>query len=219
VDAPIERLRAISEDVYRCTRGCPGIVCRPADGMRPRGPLIQLRTSLSGVPTLIVGLNPGRPAEAERTELRTAASHEDWRVWCAENLFEKNDYTKRLTALAADIGAEGDLVWTNVAKCETPEGRRGVPFETQRQCASNFLVRELAATPKESLVIAAGKDAFVALNYLALERIVVGVPHPTGASPQYHRLLAERKLRPELTARVVAARRAGAPAALWLAVE
>ena len=111
------------------------------------------------------------------------------------------------------------MVWSNVAKCENPANVRGVPLTTQRDCAHRFLVKELAALPPTWTAIAAGRDAYVALAYLSLNRVVLGVPHPTGANPQFSRLWSDSStLQSGIRSRVDKAMSSGGPSCLWLAV-
>jgi uracil-DNA glycosylase len=219
MESTLQQLRVLSEEVFQCTRGCAGISCDGANGMRPRGPRVEGGTGEAGV--IIVGLNPGQPDANERGVLTRLSSHADYEAWSNAHNFQTNAYWNRLRGFARDIGFRGPIVWSNVAKCESAVARTGVPLETQRRCAQTFLTRELSLTPTQWPVIAAGRDAYVALTYLALERPIVGVPHPTGASPQFHRLLSKENggLKPELLAEIEAVLRSTTPASVWLTLK
>ena len=216
MESTIQQLRVLSEEVFQCTRRCAGISCDASTGMRPRGPLVEMVAGETGI--VIVGLNPGQPDLTERAVLVGLSSHADYDAWSNAHNFQTSAYWNRLRRFAKDIGFCGPIVWSNVAKCESAEARTGVPLETQRSCAQSFLTRELSLIPRHWPAIAAGRDAYVALTYLALERPIIGVPHPTGASPQFHRLLTKdgRVLKPEHRAAVEEVLRSKTPKNVWL---
>ena len=184
----IAELSQIGERVHACTLSCAGVRCEPTLGIRPRGPLLSRAASeMPGL--LIVGMNPGRAEPREVEQLRLHETHAAWNAWAQQqHLSGDNRYVDRLQRLVAALDVKGPVVWSNVAKCETTENARGVPLDTLRVCASRFLALELAAVPADWQIIAAGRDAFVALSYLAVHRSILGVPHPTGAYPAYRRL-------------------------------
>ena len=219
MQSTLEQLRVLSEEVFQCTRSCAGITCDGATGMRPRGPLVEAGAGDAGV--VIVGLNPGQPDATERSVLTRLSSHADYEAWSNEHNFQTSAYWNRLRRFARDLGIHGPIVWSNVAKCESRVARTGVPLETQRSCAQTFLTRELSLIPRQWPIVAAGRDAYVALTYLALERPIIGVPHPTGASPQFHRLLMKesRAPKPEVRAEAEAVLRSPSPASVWLKLK
>lgn len=80
-----------------------------------------------------------------------------------------------------------------------------------------FSVRELTAVPKEWIAVAAGLDAYKALAFLSLNRVVLGIPHPTGANPAFSRLWSKDKtLRPWIQHAVQSLLVNGQSSAAWL---
>ena len=211
----IPELVAIRNDVFACTRRCNGVACVPDLGIRPRGPLIESGDRAS-VGALIVGLNPGGSDDLEREVLRRPTHATEWESWI-HGRTERNLYLERLRRFAHAIGVRGPIIWSNVAKCECAPGRRGLSLLTQRDCAHRFLVRELDVVPKTWVAIAAGQDAFQALAFLSLNRVVLGIPHPTGAHPAFSRLWnPDKSLRLPIQHAVASMIANGQSSAAWL---
>ncbi|GAB1343188.1 uracil-DNA glycosylase family protein [Gemmatimonas sp.] len=211
----LDDLIAIRHEVFRCTRRCDGVACEPERGLRPRGPLIEQRDPAS-IGALVVGLNPGGSDELEREVLRRPTHATEWESW-VHGRTERSVYLERLRRFVDAVGVRGSIIWSNVAKCECTPGRRGLPLLTQRDCAHRFLVRELTAVPKEWIAVAAGLDAYKALAFLSLNRVVLGIPHPTGANPAFSRLWSKDKtLRPWIQHAVQSLLVNGQSSAAWL---
>jgi hypothetical protein len=80
-----------------------------------------------------------------------------------------------------------------LVKCQN-ETNQLPPLQTFRNCTRNFLNAELRVLPKEWPVIAVGKEAYKALSYIYPERIIIGVPHPTGSYGHFYKLFNNGKL-------------------------
>jgi hypothetical protein len=212
----ISEICSIGERVHACTLGCAGVRCEPGTGFQPRGPLLS-RADSPEAGVLIVGMNPGRASAPEVEQLAQELGHAAWNTWAQRHVAGGNHYVDRLFRLVDALGVDGPVIWSNVAKCETIEEARGVPLNTLRTCAFRFLLHELRTLPLSWRIVAAGRDAFVALSYLAAERTVLGVPHPTGAYPTFRRLFDENwRLRDQIERLTKTQIDESVPSAVWL---
>jgi hypothetical protein len=147
---------------------------------------------------VVVGLNPGKATDPERAYYRGQIPLSYASV---EQLFFRGTaspsymnpiggipYHKRLRKFVRDLGINGPILWTDVAKCENDPKVTLLPIQTLRVCADRFLKDELSAVPPDWPIIAVGQVAFNAVTYLATQRAVIGVPHPTGSRGQFHGL-------------------------------
>lgn len=102
-----------------------------------------------------------------------------------------NNYLQRCRLVIDLLRLSGPILWSSLAKCENPEGIAGLPpLQTLRHCAQRYLRRELAAIPEDWVVLGIGWEAYRALAYLAPGRVIIGIPHPTGAAPNFRRMFA-----------------------------
>lgn len=100
--------------------------------------------------------------------------------------------------LVDQIDLRGPMLWTELAKCESTKDVRGVPLATLRTCAGRYLKREIDVLPDSWPLIAVGGEAFKALAYLHPNRVIIGVPHPTGSHGHFARLFPDRQLLPHV---------------------
>lgn len=146
---------------------------------------------------MVIGLNPGKSKQAERDHYIKCGP--DYRA-VTEYWFQITDkgipfYTKLRRFLNA-LGVRGPRLWTELVKCESDPSTSGeIPIQTQRTCASEFLVRELALVPNDWVIIAVSAASFRAVSYLIPDRAIIGVPHP-GSFGHFDRLLDGTELRP-----------------------
>jgi Uracil DNA glycosylase superfamily len=192
-------------------------------GILPRGLILELNDDPTGKNCVIIGINPGRASPDERLDFRTfGQTYEYFVEWWQERQGDIK-YFRWLRHLIRELGFNGHILWTNLAKCENKQGVDYPPIETLRTCASVYLQDELNTVPQDWQLIATGRDTFLGVAFLFPHRPVIGVPHPR-AVPQFSALfnendkdLAVRHLRPNLRAQAedsVAHRKA-----IWLKVH
>lgn len=182
-----EKIYSIGKKLVRCNLKCEGIVNEPSKGITPRCLIYEKRDTVqAGV--IVVGINPGKCRKEEKMYYRKNYSYENFlKYW---DLKTNNlAYYKKSRKIVTELGFKGDILWTDLAKCEC-EGKNGdVPVQTLRICIDRFLDKEIKALPDSFVIIALGNIAF---NFCALRfpnYFVVGLPHPTGAWGTYKRLM------------------------------
>ena len=79
--------------------------------------------------------------------------------------------------------------------------------------------RELAAIPSKWVVLGIGWEAYRALAYLVPERVVIGIPHPTGGFRGFRKLMTDGTLLREVKNRALSSLSVREPGAVWLGVQ
>jgi len=186
----------LGEELTSCPAKCSGVRNEPENGIVPRGLIYEDRSG-NGYGVVVVGLNPGvaKPAENEY-RLKNGVNYQSV-INCWSDKIYKSIYFSRPRKLIEELGFTGDILWTNIAKCECLDSAIGISFssspQTFRFCAGKYLKRELEVGKIPSWpIIACGKDAFTALSYLFTERMIIGIPHPSGAGIEYRKLLNDQ---------------------------
>lgn len=170
-----KRINKIGEELVKCNYGCKGIINDPKKGIIPRCLILEEGNGKENC--IVVGLNPGGSNEKERKYyLENGISYSSVKDYFKEKNWA---YFKWTREVLKSLGFDGDILWTDLAKCEAIK-RGEVPNQTLRVCINKFLIREVEAF-KSSTIFALGNEAF---NYCSLsfpEHFVVGIPHPTGS--------------------------------------
>lgn len=191
-----EKVAEIGNQLIRCKIGCSDINCSQEKGIIPRGLRFE-EGSRKGNGLIIVGLNPGHIKDDEReayADLHRRGKFTYDRVQEARKRVKEvrkkgSIYSKKLRDFANEVGFSGPILWTNLVKCENNKGTKSLSVQTKRVCVRTYLIEELKAAPGDWPVIAAGKEAFKALTYLCPNRVIIGIPHPTGGGRDFWRLL------------------------------
>lgn len=217
-------LDRLAEELIQCSDPCAGISRNQGEGIIPRSLYLE-RPDAKGRGCFAVGLNPGRSPVHERALYVergvTLQVVNEYRAGIA-NI----PYFQGPRAVINQLRLTGPILWSNLAKCENPEGRRGLPpLQTLRHCTQRFLRHELAAIPSDWVVLGIGWEAYRALAYLVPERVIIGIPHPTGAAPNFRRMFNNNGPHPALLDTIMG--RAGQvldasdgdPGTAWLGVE
>lgn len=179
------KVRAIGHDLVRCGLECPGIHLNPAAGIIPRCLILEGATGANRDQqgAIVVGLNPGRTSPEEATYYRQRGiryrSLTDW--WDRE--LNGHPYYLRIRPIVRSLGIAGPILWTDIAKCELPEGGENgdLPDATLATCGKRFLRRELRLAELKTWPVFAlsGRTyRFIRANYPG--RTVIGLLHPTG---------------------------------------
>lgn len=164
-----------------CDASCGGVANNPAKGVLPRCLIVE-RGSAPGRGALVSGINPARSNERERAFYRKHGATYEAVVEFWHDKIAPIAYYERLRNFLHGVGVSGPVVWTDLAKCENAPDQQGLlPLQTLRTCTGRYLIKELAALPKDWPLIAVGAEAYKALSYLEPRRTVLGIPHPTGS--------------------------------------
>jgi hypothetical protein len=205
----------LAEELLRCNDRCAGIWLDRDAGIVPRSLFLE-RATAKGRGCFAVGLNPGSAPLRER------------RFYCESgvtianvNAFRESigdiPYLARSRSVINQLGLTGPILWSNLAKCQNEKDRKGLPpIQTLRHCVRRFLVREMAKIPPCWAVLGIGWEAYRALAYLVPERIVIGIPHPTGGFRDYRKLMDKGVLREHIKERALKALHTPEPSAVWL---
>jgi hypothetical protein len=195
----------------------------PEQGIVPRGLIFENRNG-AGHGLIVVGLNPGI-AKPEENLYRLEHGNSFQTVkQCWDELGIKDlPYFTKPRHLISELGSVGDILWTNIAKCECLSRDDRISFSSEPQtfrfCSTLYLRRELELFPDWPL-FACGKDAFTALSYICPTRRIVGFPHPTGAGIEFNRLFLGNRpanpIKPEVKSRYCEFFASEPQGALWL---
>jgi hypothetical protein len=207
----------IGEEMVRCKRDCEGIARDLTQGTLPRCLWLESEARDDGQACAIVGINPGSgtPGDAERSYyVEKGASYASVVRWWHVQQPGKRYYPP-LRKLADELGLTGPILWTERVKCENAPDTQPT-LDTFRTCARKYLTWELSLLPDDWPLIAVGQGTYHALAYLALDRIVIGVPHPSGSYGHFSALFANGGLRPQIGEAVAALLTERRPRAVWL---
>ena len=194
-----KRIEKIGEKLVSCRLRCPGIQIKRSKGIIPRGLILERKPGKNSC--IVVGLNPGKCGKREREHLKLGKfTYQSFRAYfdadeplgSQKRMLRNVPYFKKARNFITDeLKFDGDILWTNLAKCEC-EGRNGVvPVQTLRVCINRFLRSEIEAFECDNIV-ALGNEAF---DFCALsfpERFVIGVVHPASYGP-FHKMVQQMK--------------------------
>lgn len=207
----------LAQGISTCQIRCAGIACDAVGGRPPRGLLLEERGRSGRRRVVVVGLNPGRARASERALLRgQARPYPIWRQYWEEHHRDHHPYFTGVRALLDQAGESGPILWTDVAKCESATGAPAPPIETLSVCAQRYLQYELFLVPDWPL-LALGRATYAALLFAFPARAILGVPHPSGAGPNFRRLFQGRLLKPQVLDTLQQAFATPAPSAQWVA--
>lgn len=176
-------INKIGRDMVACDYHCRGIALDLQKGILPRCLILETKDRVQGKGTVIVGINPGRSKPKERNFYRSnGRTYEQVVTYWREYVGYSHRYYTKLRTLAAELGFNGPILWTELAKCEN-ESTASVQelLQTFRTCTRTYLQKELQAIHHNWPLIAVGNESYKALAYIFADRAVIGVPHPTGS--------------------------------------
>jgi hypothetical protein len=210
-----EQINRLGEELLTCADLCAGIARDQNLGIVPRTLFLE-RPEAKGRGCLAIGLNPGKSSERERSfYCETGITYDSVKKY--RTSIGNAPYFKRARTIIDQLGLNGPILWSNLAKCENPPEQKDLPpVQSMRHCAGRFLRRELELIPRDWPVLGIGWSAFFALAYLVPERTVIGIPHPTGGYRDFRKMVEDGELRKGLEARAAGALSAAEPGAVWL---
>lgn len=182
----LTELNELGEKLVKCNLNCEGINNNPKEGIIPRCLIPEKR---SGTNTcIVVGLNPGKCKKKERDYyLAKGIKYESVVGYFFESNLSSRPYFKRTRDLITRLGFDGDILWTDLVKCESLGKNGKIPVQTLRVCINRFLRKEINLF-KCSTIFALGNVAF---DFCALsfpDHFIVGIPHPTGSHGNFGKL-------------------------------
>jgi hypothetical protein len=210
-----EAIDRLGSELVACADSCAGIELDCQIGVLPRSLYLE-RPDAAGRGCLAVGLNPGTSARQERAfYVASALSYSTVKQY--RTSISDKPYFRRTRSVIEELGFDGPILWSNLAKCENEAGRKTPPpLQTLRHCTRRFLQRELEAAPIDWVVFGIGWEAYRALAYLTPQHTVIGFPHPTGGYRDYRKMWTDGQLVQEIRNRAVAALHESEPEAVWL---
>ncbi|NNU78115.1 uracil-DNA glycosylase family protein [Clostridium estertheticum] len=175
-----ESIAEIGNKMIHCNNDCEGASCDLSNGILPRGLILEERPGAKGC--IIVGINPGSPTKKddfERENYKKDPSYsKQLEVW---DTVKDYKYHTKLRNFLNELGFDGDMLWTELVKCENSIRRHLPTHTTFRNCMGEYLNKELKLFDTSYPIIAVGKMPFTALKYSFLDRTIIGIPHPTGS--------------------------------------
>lgn len=176
---------SLGKQLVSCPLKCDGIINSPEKGIIPRCLYMEERNGESGA--IIVGLNPGRSKEKDQNYFLGRNNTYD----VAKEIFFKyyfhHPYYKRLREIVALLGFSGNILWTELVKCECSGENGVIPMQTMRICINRYLKKEIEMFPDYTL-FAVGNRAFDICAVSFPQHFIVGIPHPTGSYGQFPNL-------------------------------
>ena len=205
------QINLIGNEMVACQRACRDVYSDRAQGSPPRG-LVRVSRDPDTQGAVLLGMNPGQGDDRERAALQADPSYGATVRFMETERLPKHPYYKRVRSLIDSCELSGDLIWTELAKCQNAPGVNGsLPIETNRTCSKAFLRREVEITPPTWGIFAIGRDAYRAATFMFLDRAILGVPHPTGSRGPWYAMFEDGILKPEVrqaVERILTSRRA-----------
>lgn len=143
-------------------------------GIIPRSLFFEQRGIAGAKPAIVIGLNPGISKEEERDSFKEI----DFTYEIVHKNFEGH-YFGRIKTFLDNVGYSGNILWTELYKCEQKTKDTDVPIQTKAMCYNEHLEKEIDAFP-EWTIFALGNQVFNCLVYNHPERLIISLPHPTG---------------------------------------
>jgi hypothetical protein len=172
----MDKLKELGEKLVNCDLHCDGITNDRDKYIIPR--CLNLEKQKGGKTCIVIGLNPGKCKENERNYYCKNGIKYNSIIGYFNIKVKNMPLYNRTRELIKLFGYDGDILWTDLAKCECSE--KTVPIQTLRTCISIFLRQEINLFRCDT-IFALGTVAF---NYCALSfpyHFIVGMPHPTGS--------------------------------------
>jgi len=170
----MKTLNDLGKKLVKCNLHCDGIKNNPTIGVIPRGLVLEERKG--GRTCAVVGLNPGKCKKAERDYyLSKGIRYSSIVDYFMSNLRDGSYYGRNKEVINL-LRFDGDILWTDLIKCECSGKNGTLPIQTIRVCVNTFLRQEIMLF-KCSTIFALGNKAF---NFCALSfpnHYVICVPH------------------------------------------
>ncbi|MCG3167389.1 MAG: hypothetical protein POELPBGB_03179 [Bacteroidia bacterium] len=174
-----DRINAIGQEMTTCRHNCDRIINDPENGILPRCLFFDERSSDKKHLIIAIGINPGIADEKEKMKLKKIDNYEE--VCKKLSGYKDHKYYERLSWLIDDLGHTGDILWTELVKCQNADKRKNPNVYTSAFCSSLYLnneVKQALKFYKKITLLAVGKEVYDKLILMFLENKIVGVYHP-----------------------------------------
>ena len=169
-------INELGEKLVKCSLNCEGINNNPKLGIIPRGLIQENRNGKNSC--IVVGLNPGKCKSEERQRyLMKGIKFDSLSGYFFESNLNNQSHFKRTRDLITLLGFDGNILWTDLVKCECSGKNGRVPIQTLRVCINRFLRKETELF-KYSTIFALGNVAFDFCALSFSNHFIVGLPHP-----------------------------------------
>lgn len=176
----------LGEKLVHCSLNCEGINNNPRQGIIPRCLIPESRGGVNRC--IVVGLNPGKCNVKEREYyLNNGIKFSSITDYFENEKLKDIPYFKKARGLITLLGFDGDILWTDLAKCECSGKNGSLPIQTLRVCINKFLRKEIELF-KCTTIFALGNDAFKFCALSFPDHFIVGLPHPSGSYGNFHKL-------------------------------
>jgi hypothetical protein len=176
-------LNKLGNKLVKCNLKCEGVNNNPKEGIIPRCLIPEKRKGVKKC--IVVGLNPGKCKKDERQYYLS----EGIKFTSLSNFFfgsklKNRQYYKRTRDLLTGLGFDGNILWTDLAKCECLGKNGCLPVQTYRTCINRFLRKEIEVI-KYKTIFALGNKAFEFCALSFPNHFVIGLPHPSGTYGEF----------------------------------
>jgi hypothetical protein len=172
-------LYSLGDSLVKCTLKCEGINNKPDSGIIPRCLFFEKRSGEKN--SIIIGLNPGKCKTNEKEfYLKNGISYKSINEFFMSNLKKNRKYFNKTRQLISLLGFTGNIIWTDLAKCECIGENGSLPMQTYRTCINNFLRKEIELFP-DYTIFTLGNFAFNFCSLSFPHHYILGLPHPTGS--------------------------------------
>ena len=179
----IQALNDLGEILVKCNLRCEGINNKPKSGIIPRGLILEPREGTKSC--VIVGLNPFEGKKDERNYyLEKGITYASIRGYFHDSNLKNKSYYKKTREMISLLGFDGDILWTDLVKCELVSKKGKLPVSTFRVCINRFLRKEIELF-KNSTIIALGNDSFKFCALSFPNHFIIGLPHPNARGDFY----------------------------------
>ena len=183
-------LDALGEKLVSCNLDCKGIRNSPQEGIIPRCLILEQRRGKKK--SIVVGLNPGKCKLLEKQFYLTNGICYQSIKDHFESKLKESPYFRKTRDLISLLEYDGDILWTELAKCECSDKNGTLPIQTLRNCINEFLRKEIELFDCK-VIFALGNKAF---DFCALsfpKHFVIGIPHPSGSYGHFNKLIEKIK--------------------------
>jgi len=129
----IDALNYLGEKLVKCNLNCDGINNKPKAGIIPRGLILDARKGAKIC--VVVGLNPFEGKKDERDYYRNKGiKYSSISGYFQDSNLKNKRYYKRTKEMITSLGFDGDILWTDLVKCELKSKKDKLPLSTLRVC-------------------------------------------------------------------------------------
>lgn len=179
-------LKKLGQKLVKCNLRCEGITIDRKKGIVPRGLIYEKRKGKNKV--IVVGLNPGKcKKEQKEYYLENGLAFETEQNYFKNSKLNSAPYFKRTRIMMDLLGFDGDILWSDLAKCQCSGKNGRLPVHTLRVCINEFLRKEVKIF-KTTTIFALGNTAFEFCALSFPDHFIIGLPHPSGSFGDFYRL-------------------------------